>query len=61
VAGQHEAAILAVHRGELLAPHLQHAARIRDRVGGAVHVTEQRRVVEQPLNRHLDQRPKNVA
>jgi len=56
VARQHEAAVLAVHRGELLAPHLEHAAGIRDGVGGSVHVTEEGRVVEQPLHRHLDQR-----
>src|SRR5215467_7117548 len=48
MARQHEAAVLAVHRGELLAPHLQHAAWIGDRVGRAVDVPEQRRVVHDP-------------
>ena len=57
VAGQHEAAVLRVHRRELLAPHLEHPARVGDRVGGAVDVAEERRVVEQPLHRHLGERP----
>ena len=51
----------AVHRRELLAPHLEHASRIRDRVGGAVDVAEERRVVEQPLHRHLGERPLGVG
>src|SRR5713226_917330 len=57
MAGQDEAAILGVHRGELLAPHLQHPARVGDGVGGAVHVAEERGVVHQPLHGDFDERP----
>jgi len=55
--GQDEAAVLRVHRGELLAPHLQHPARVGDGVGGSVHVAEERGVVHQPLHGDFDEGP----
>ena len=58
MAGQHEAAVLAVHGDELLAPHLQHPGRVGDGVAGAVDVPEQRRVVHDPLHGDLGQRPR---
>ena len=54
-------AVLPVHGDELPAPHLQHPSRIGDRVAGAVDVTEERRVVHDPLHRDLGQRPGGVA
>src|SRR5213593_1012996 len=57
VAREHEATVLTVHRDELLAPHLEYSARVGDRVGRAVDVTEERCVVHDPLDRDLGQRP----
>jgi hypothetical protein len=57
VAGQDVAAVLGVHRRELPAPQVEDAGRIGDGVGRPVDVAEERRVVEQPLDRQLGERP----
>ena len=53
---QHEAAVLGGHRAELLEPLIDHLHGVRHLVRVAVDVAVERRVVEQPLDRHLGER-----
>ena len=57
MAREHEAAVLPVHAEEFLAPHLEDSAGVGDRVRRPVDVTEERRVVHDPLDGDLGQRP----
>src|SRR5690242_11931652 len=53
VAREHEARVLTVHGPELGGPEVEHARGIGDDVAGAVDVTEERRVVHDPLHGYL--------
>ena len=56
MAREDEAPLLAIDSRELTAPQVEDTRRVGDGVGGAVHVAEEWRVIEDPLHGDLDQR-----